>query len=232
MSTNVKSAKIEFIASDKPITEPVTKFGGQPVWLTEPQWPISRKKGKPMKFIAQIALNDALWPGTAGKMAYLFITDYDDDDDDDDEFETWNAEGGENAVTIQPSAAEIPVKIDPTAVAKSVLSRCEDDGKQRWPIACEYAVSLTLSEEPVLPEGWEDDEEQREIHAQMVECSKLGGNPFFLQNEEYPEGGEWHLLLQLDSATVPFDVEFGDAGVGYAFIDAKGERGRFLWQCF
>lgn len=39
-----------------PIMEPVTKFGGQPVWIGEPQWPVSRQYGTPMQFICQIAL--------------------------------------------------------------------------------------------------------------------------------------------------------------------------------
>jgi hypothetical protein len=30
---------------------------------------------------------------------------------------------------------------------------------------------------------------------------------------------------------VPFYINFGDAGVGYAFLDASGSRARFLWQC-
>ena len=37
--------------SPTPITNLVTKFGGQPVWLEEPQWPISRSYGEPMQFI-------------------------------------------------------------------------------------------------------------------------------------------------------------------------------------
>jgi hypothetical protein len=28
----------EFIEADAPITDPVTKFGGQPVWLERPEW--------------------------------------------------------------------------------------------------------------------------------------------------------------------------------------------------
>jgi uncharacterized protein YwqG len=60
---------------------------------------------------------------------------------------------------------------------------------------------------------------------------KIGGTSIFLQGEEYPEGGDWRLLLQLDSASVPFHVNFGDAGIGYAFISGDGNKGRFLWQC-
>src|SRR5262245_10793012 len=28
----------------KPVTNPVTKFGGQPVWVAEPTWPISSQR--------------------------------------------------------------------------------------------------------------------------------------------------------------------------------------------
>ena len=34
-----------------PITEPVSKLGGQPVWVDAPQWPLSRATGKPMSFV-------------------------------------------------------------------------------------------------------------------------------------------------------------------------------------
>lgn len=36
---------------------------------------------------------------------------------------------------------------------------------------------------------------------------------------------------KLDSTQVPFWINFGDAGIGYAFINGKGTDGRFLWQC-
>jgi len=220
--------KIEFIESDTPITQPVTKFGGQPVWLTKPEWPLSRSSGKPMQFIAQIALDETLWPGTAGKMAYLFMTD-----DEDGGLATWEADGGENALIIQPSTAELPVEVAAN-IAGSALCRWEDSGNRRIPKPCEYAVRLILGEEPV----WQDedarvawDEPTFEQYVIAMEGNKLGGGPFFLQSDEFPEGDGWRLLLQLDSVSVPFEVNFGDAGVGYAFIDAAGERGRFLWQC-
>ena len=38
-------------------------------------------------------------------------------------------------------------------------------------------------------------------------------------------------MVQLDSGKLPFDVNFGDAGVGYAFLSPDGKEGRFLWQC-
>jgi hypothetical protein len=45
-----------------------------------------------------------------------------------------------------------------------------------------------------------------------------------------PFKGNCRLLLQLDSCSVPFDVNFGDAGVGYAFLNEVGDQAKFLWQ--
>jgi len=56
--------------------------------------------------------------------------------------------------------------------------------------------------------------------------------PCFIQADEFPEAGPWRLLLQLDSMTVPFHVNFGDAGIGYAYISEDGPSGTFLWQCY
>jgi len=224
-------AKINFIASDNPITEPVTKFGGQPVWLTTPQWPLSRSSGKPMQFIAQIALDDV--PGFdligKGKMAYLFMSD-----DEEGGLETWEAEGGENALIIQPGTAELPVDVAADVIGPP-LCHWADNGNVRTLQACEYAVQLALGEEPV----WQDADSCNanrkypafEEYINAMEGTKLGGGPLFVQYDEFPEGEDWRLLLQLDSATVPFALNFGDMGVGYAFIDATGTRGRFLWQC-
>lgn len=61
--------------------------------------------------------------------------------------------------------------------------------------------------------------------------NKLGGTPAFLQGDELPIPEPWHLLLQLDSTQVLFWINFGSAGIGYAFINQAGTEGRFLWQC-
>lgn len=63
----VKKLNIEFQSIDSDIRETVTKFGGQPVWIDRPQWPISKELGKQMQFICQIALDTSLFPGCAGK---------------------------------------------------------------------------------------------------------------------------------------------------------------------
>lgn len=58
-----------------PILEPVTKLGGQPVWLDTPQWPLSRALGTPMRFIGQFALASDIFGAYEAQLAYLFMTD-------------------------------------------------------------------------------------------------------------------------------------------------------------
>ena len=88
---------IEFVESKGPITEAVTKFGGQPVWVDKPQWPVSKRLKKPMQFICQIKIDPALFGECPAQMAYLFMTD---DSDDPGMYDTWDPDGGENAVIV------------------------------------------------------------------------------------------------------------------------------------
>lgn len=209
---------ISFQPAAAPITEPVTKFGGQPVWLAEPEWPMSKETGEPMRFICQIALYSEIFGAMKGKLAYVFMTDGEDYVDG-----TWEPEGGENAVIIQPHGANAATT--PLATGPSLYEMKEQAGEEfLQPIPCEFSVELVLGDDPAR--GFEDDGD-----GAAYEEVKIGGTPIFLQGEEYPAGEDWRLLLQLDSASVPFYVNFGDAGVGYAFISEDGSKGRFLWQC-
>jgi hypothetical protein len=191
-----------------------------------------------MQFICQIALGDAPFCGDADdRIAYLFMTGGSADEWIDG---TYLAEGGENAVIVQPNGAPLVVETIPVPEGPS-LYRLEtgQDGSYA-PVPCEYAVELTPGEDPEhIPEGdrldWSD-EEFRAYH-EKLEGNKVGGTPGFIQNDEFPEGPgrppeqEWRLLLQLDSTSVPFYVDFGDSGVGYAYLAEDGSIGRLLWQC-
>ena len=75
-------------------------------------------------------------------------------------------------------------------------------------------------------------EEEFDAYETPLEGNKVGGTPGFIQADEFPVAGPWRLLLQLDSMTVPFHVDFGDAGIGYAYISEDGRSGKFLWQCY
>lgn len=174
---------------------PQTKFGGQPDWLEEPQWPISAALGEQMRFIGQIHLGDVL-PEHAGKIAYMFMTESDATYVDG----TWSPDDGENAVIIQPQGrTDVPVEATRTGPSRE-----------------EFGVEIV----------------EQEIDEDDLEGCRLGGTPEFMQGEEYPgPKKEWRFLAQLDSCALPFEINFGDAGIGYAFINQSGSRGKFLWQC-
>jgi uncharacterized protein YwqG len=219
---------LEFTPAAAPVAGLVTKFGGQPNWIAEPQWPLSRATGNPMRFIAQIALEEALFPGASGRMAYLFMTDEEDYVDG-----TWEPDGGENAVVIQPGkvgAAVAALASGPTLYEMVEVKR----KKPLEPQPREYTVRLTRGDDPLFqPESQRAhfSDEEWDAYANALDGNKIGGTPIFLQDDEFPSPGDWRLLLQLDSTRVPFFVNFGDAGVAYAFLSMDGSEGKLLWQC-
>lgn len=222
-----KRYSIEFFEASKPISELATKFGGQPNWVGNPEWPLSKATNEPMRFIGQIALDAELIGSAIAKMAYLFMTD------DPNVDGTWEPFGGENALIIQPGqhgAKTEPLTKGPT------LFRMEKRffGAAYLPKNLEYGVRLIPGEDPEwLNEEarFQLSEERLAAYSESLVGNKLGGTPGFLQGDEFPDGGSWRLILQLDSARTPFWVNFGDAGVGFAFISEDGTRGKFLWQC-
>lgn len=183
-----------------------------------------------MRFICQVAIDEKLFPGSYGRMAYIFITDEDEYVDG-----TWEPNGGENAVVIQPSLLDVGTPTSPQMTGPTLYDMVEIPGKDRLvPIEREYAATMTTAEEPQfqtvdIRSSWSGEENGR--YAEALEGNKVGGAPIFLQGDEFPDEGEWTLLLQLDSVNVPFSVNFGDAGIAYAFIDKEGQTGKFLWQC-
>ncbi len=217
-----KKYTINFVESSSPITEPVTKFGGQPVWIEKSEWAVSRSTGKPMMFIGQIQLDKEVFGEIESKMAYIFI------EDEEAMSITWEADGGDNAVIIQPNGNNPPsinTTTGPTLYSGVV------DGLRNLPenqIPCEFRANLQIGEDP----DSDAEIEENLLDKAMMEI-KIGGTPIFLQSEQFPNNDkeDWNLLLQMDSGSVPFDINFGDAGVGYAFISNDGKTGKFLWQC-
>jgi len=215
---------IEFVKSDRPINDLVTKFGGQPTWMTEPEWPVSRSTNYPMRFICQISLSDLTLeaPYDSG-MAYLFMTDTEIEIDGQlygvhDQFEP---EGGENAVILQPSGEKL---VDTSLLAKgpSLLpKKAMFWSREQVDALCEveeYEVRLKFSEDPDFVSiddliGLPDSQHQQ--YCDSLSGNKLGGVPGFIQPDEFPfPRDRSELLLQLDSGKVPFYVDFGDIGEG------------------
>ena len=223
-----QSLRIQFRESEVPITECRTKFGGQPVWYEESEWPISKETNNPMRFICQIELDESTFPNSNAKMAYIFLTDEEEYVDG-----TWEPDGGENAIILQPGTHKIPVK--EIKEGPTLQKYVEVSGYDRLqPLDVEYEVDLKIVDDPSYsPEevrrDWSDKEFEQ--YASILEGNKISGTPIFLQYDEFPEGEDYRLLIQLDSTQVPFDINFGDAGIGYGFINCTGTEGKFLWQC-
>ena len=208
-----KKYNIEFSKSETPIVEPITKFGGQPVWLGKPQWPLSEELGIPMRFICQISLDKEIFPGCKGKVAYLFMTE-----EDDECAETWDPESGENAVIIQPRGK----------FKGNVERRITGPSREEYSVKLIAGADPDFIDEMTLREM--NDDVSTSYHSSLA-GNKIGGTPGFTQADEIPEPeNNWSLLLQLDSCNIPFGMNFGASGTAYAFIDKKGTEGKFLWQ--
>lgn len=219
----MKTRRIEF--KEEKASKLSTKFGGQPDWIAQPQWPVSKETGNPMRFICQIDLSEF---NTDAKMAYLFLTDEEEYVDG-----TWEPDGGENAIILQPSteiyAASVSKANGPTLykMVKKLFS------KNLAPKDVEFSISLKEEVEPEFVNesdrsGWTD--ERLENYAKALDKNKIGGTPLFLQGTEFPDSGKWDLLMQIDSTKVPFFINFGGSGVGYAFLSEDGKKAKFLWQ--
>jgi uncharacterized protein YwqG len=221
-----KRASINFAPSSE-TKDAHLKFGGEPYGLPHSLWPVSKRCGEPMQFICQIPFGPDLFPGVAEAIAYLFMTSSGDGD------ETWSPDGGENSLIIltrEKLTGSLTVG-DAPRLCRMVKKWWN---KQLVPESCVFSTTLTISEDPpFVPQGvlMELPKEQADNYLESLVGNKLGGTPGFLQNDELPVSEPWHLLLQLDSTRVPFWINFGDAGVGYAFINGNGTDGKFLWQC-
>ena len=214
----MKKQTLVFRLVSSPLVGLITKFGGQPTWRDKPQWPLSRTTGAPMRFVCQILLEPVLFGGLEGRMAYLFLADGESMRTD----MTWDMDAGDNALILQPGEYTLPTQpLDTGPSLERVVFEAAQHRSQRIP--AEYAVDAMLGDDP---DSFSEDE-----LARAWSENKLGGTPAFLNVVDMPEEGTWRLLLQLDSAHVPFHVYFGDRGIGYAFVHIDGTQGKFTWQC-
>src|SRR5689334_18808557 len=95
-----------------------------------------------MRFICQIALDPALFGDIPAKMAYLFMTD-------EDEYvgETFDPDGGENAVILQPGTPAVPTQS--LIVGPTLYKMRQQPGRDRLsPLPCELAVHLQWGDDP------------------------------------------------------------------------------------
>ena len=204
----------------------VTRFGGQPAWIDEPQWPQSSAWGRPMQFICQIPLFH-LDDDFGGKVAFIFAThpshaERDQFFDPDVIF----LDGGENAVIIQPhGTVSVPTRPDssgPTLFASDgasiAYSPILEPGNDPGFVSQDAFVALSGDDQ--------------KTYCSAVEGSKIGGVPAFFQGDDWPHPGEWRLLLQLEASQhrLPFFLNLGASPVLFAFVSTDGSSGKMLIQ--
>ncbi len=211
-----------FYRVSEPITDLVTKFGGQPYWLAEPQWPISRAWGRPMRFICQIRLEPLIFGSITGQVAYVFVTHASHGSDFFDP-DICSPDDGENAIIVQPdgiyTGATKPLLRGPTLYWRS--------GRP-----AELAVELEAGNDPdFLPVEKRSalSETDRRAYAAALQRSKIGGTPFFFQGDAQPTGTEC-LLLQLNPHNLPCYLNLGASPLAYAFLSTDGSWGKMLIQ--
>lgn len=220
----IKKYVVSAEPASAPITQLVSKLGGQPVWIGEPAWPLSKATGKPMRFVGQFVLYPEIFGSLEASMAYIFM--YDDEPFVEG---TWLPDGGENAVILQPGAGTRPTIASATGQTLYHATQRPDCTVEQVPV--EYALRLTPGEDPdTLDEDEFRARDAWEEYCHFAEESKIGGAPAFLQNPEYPGPGEWKLLAQLNSSLFSYNINFGVSGVGYAFLNENGDTAKFLWQ--
>jgi hypothetical protein len=199
-------AGLEFVAAGGPVREPVTKIGGLPVWLDEPQWPISRSTGEPMQFLAQFALD-------GGRLAYLFMSE---------DYETASSlpDAGDNALLIQPGG-RVPdfVTVRPQAKGPGA---CVD----HLPRLAGRKTSVFLGGPGVEPDWIHEErypEGDWELLAQL--STELDDWLPYMTLAEEEAGEDW------DETPCYYVWGRSSWGTAWAFVSPDGKEGRFLWDC-
>jgi len=215
---------LKFVQVTEPVADLVTKFGGQPVWLEPADWPASRRTGQPMVFVGQIRIPDFINPHGDLRMAYIFMTENSDVDN------TYDPNGGENSVIIQVA----DLQAQPVAAAQGPVLWFDESVafKVNKLLPCEFLVEAALVDDGAyIPENelcdLPSDEGDRIYDS--LNHDKIGGNPLWYQNEEFPYESA-KLLLQLSDEGLPFFVNFG-CGTAYVYTDALVQEAKMLWQC-
>ncbi len=198
----------ELEAVDEPIVEPISKFGGQPVWIGDPTWPLS-VDGAPATFLAQFTI-----PGRDG-LGYVFL--------DDAIIET-DADIHWGVVIVQPGPVSVPFVARPTGPT-FWGDFTEVPGPERY-LGRRRArqVESRVVLEPGLDfDDWTIPLDDMEWHGDDDrDWNKVGGNPRWLQGDEMPDEPGWRFLFQFTAAKVGHELADGAEVYGLIHDDGRG----------
>lgn len=214
----------EFKRVPYPVDEYITKFGGQPNWIGDAQWPISSGwDNRPMMFVGQILLESSIFGNKDPKMAYIFLTHQKSVEDDFFDPDIAEFNGDENAVIIQPDGLYDGETVN---IAKGPTIF---DKKNRH---CEFIPKLKDGEDPYFMKSEEfikisSDDQFKYLNE--IDGNKIGGTPNFFQ-EDFDYGESWKLLLQLNSSCLPFYLNLGVTPTVFALINNELNKGGLYIQ--
>lgn len=181
---------------------------------------------RPMTFIGQVVLNEFNENSKNKKeikIAYIFMTQPESIQDDffDPDITEWN--GGENAVIIQPDGKNNYL-IEKIECGPSIFD--QNNNK------CEFEITTVLEEEVPYCNNKEYSKmtnSQQEKYSNIMDVSKLYGNPYFFRGEEFPKNS--YLLLQLVGSELPFELNLGGCmGIMYVFLSLDESEGGIIIQ--
>jgi hypothetical protein len=226
----------KLVPSPKPIADPVDKFGGQPVWIGPPAWPAGPQSAGPMRFLCQITLREALFPGADDRVAYVFF---------EDASEPVYSEAF--IVVLQSKGKTLigPKKSAVAAGADGPTLFVFDADRNRVPAEFEVRPGKDVNEPAVPPAdryGMDDLDYTAGFKFSHPELAgnKIGGQPIYIGQLSTPPGeftsDDWRLLLQLAPEKgywtkdlkrnfYPFHLELGEFGILSVFLSADYKKG-------
>ena len=231
---------IKLVQTEKPIAKLVTKFGGQPTWITQPEWPISRATKNPMRFICQIALDDEIIGGLSGSMAFVFTSDY------SPEISEWSQESGEAAVIIQPlGCLSQDLETGPIENGPSLFRITKGKRKllfrKKVRTSCEYAVETIRDEDPDSIDIFESLSMEKKLSQDHLDGNKIGGIPAIMYDIPFstseiwntkstPQDHKWRFIMQIDQTQDTYRIDFENLSIGYLFVSHDFSEGLIDWH--
>lgn len=220
--------QFQIVESPAKISEPINKFGGQPVWIAEPSWPLDPETGEQMLFLGQIALDQELFPDSDGTMVYIFFGE-----SSEPIYNEAFAVVIQTAENVHTSGDEIEFVKEATGPTIYELDEEHEAVYKEYRVVLEPKEnedSIPLEERYTI----NDLDYDTGFHFTRPEIAgnKIGGQPIYIEGLDIPPeqftSNEWLLLLQLAPKKgywdnlqpnfYPFHMELGEFGILTVFI--------------
>jgi uncharacterized protein (TIGR02996 family) len=232
----------------QPVTEPVTKFGGQPVWVAGAAWPITRRR-EPMQFVCQVAVPAFFGPPLAGKMVYVFALhpEHADWEEFCGTISPLYPEEGDNAVVIQPGGdppaptwvlplgakghrrRKRPLRVEARATGPTLY---DDEGRPgEWLLDLEPGVDpdYTANGKGTFPSdaAWQGYWDQ--VYGDKIGGTPPWGNGRAWEIDSLAADPDWRLLLHYHSSQGPYFTVWDAGGFEWSvWVTRGGKRGLLM----